>query len=67
MRVVAFIVMLGAGLGTAFAQSTTPTADHLQSGATRFTIDPESGSRLPLLMRDNMHDEASALIYDMLA
>ena len=67
MRVVAFIVMLGAGLGTAFGQSATPTAEHLQSGATRFTIDPESGSRLPLLTRDDMQDEASARIYDTLA
>ena len=67
MRVVALIVMLGAGLGTAFGQSATPTAEPLQSGATRFTIDPESGSRLPLLTRDDMHDEASARIYDMLA
>ncbi len=67
MRVVALIVMLGAGLGSAFGQSATPTAEHLQSGATRFTIDPESGSRLPVLARGDMHDEASARIYDMLA
>ena len=67
MRVVALIIMLGAGFGTAFGQSATRTAEHVQSGATRFTIDPESSSRLPLLTRDDMHDEASARIYDTLA
>ena len=67
MRIVAVIVILCAGLGTAFGQSATPAAEPLRSAATRFTIDPESGSRLPLLTREDMHDEASARIYDTLA
>jgi 4-carboxymuconolactone decarboxylase len=66
MKIVAVIVILGAGLGTAFAQSATPSAEVLQSSAARFTIDPESGSRLPLLTREDMRDEASARIYDTL-
>ena len=67
MRIVAVIVLLGAGLGTAFGQSATLTAEPPQSAAARFTIDAESGTRLPLLTRADMHDEASARIYDTLA
>ena len=67
MRVLAVIVILGTGLGTAFGQSTTPTASRVESAATRFRIDPASGSRLPLLTRSDMRDEASARIYDTLA
>jgi 4-carboxymuconolactone decarboxylase len=60
VRILVVIVMLGAAFGTAFAQSAT-------SPATRFTIDPESGTRLPLLTRADLSDEASARIYDALA
>jgi 4-carboxymuconolactone decarboxylase len=68
MKIVAVIVILGVvGIGAAFGQSATPIADRLQSAATRFPIDPESRSRLPLLKRDDMRDEASARIYDALA
>jgi 4-carboxymuconolactone decarboxylase len=67
MRIVAVLVVLGAGLGTAFGQSATQTEEHRRSAAFGFTIDPESGSRLPLLAREDMNDEASARIYDALA
>jgi 4-carboxymuconolactone decarboxylase len=67
MRVVAFVIALGVGVGTAFGQSATPTAEPLQRAATRFAIDPESRSRLPLLTRTDMDDEASTRIYDALA
>lgn len=66
MRIVAVVVILGAGLGSAFGQS-APRAESLQSAATRLTIDRESGTRLPLLTRAHMHDDASARIYDTLA
>jgi 4-carboxymuconolactone decarboxylase len=70
MKIVAVIVVLvfpGGGLGTAFGQSATLTAEPLQATVTRFTIDPESGTRLPLLARGDMPDEASARIFDKLA
>jgi 4-carboxymuconolactone decarboxylase len=67
MRIFAVIVILGAGLGTAFGQSATLTAEPLQSAATVFNIDSESGNRLPLLTRGDMRDEPSARIYDTLA
>jgi len=67
MRIVAAVVILGAGLGSAFGPSTPLTAQPSGSATTRFTIDPESGSRLPLLTRADFRDEASARIYDTLA
>jgi 4-carboxymuconolactone decarboxylase len=67
MRIAAVIVILGASFGTAFGQSAARTAEPVQAAATRFTIDPQSRSRLPLLTRADMADEASARIYDMLA
>jgi alkylhydroperoxidase family enzyme len=68
MKIVTAIAILGAScLGTAFGQSATLTGQRLQAAGARFTIDPESGSRLRLLTRDDMRDEASARIYDALA
>jgi 4-carboxymuconolactone decarboxylase len=67
MRIAAVAVILSASLGTAFAQSAKPSAEQLRSSAARFTIDPESGSRLPLLEREDMRDEEHAQIYDTLA
>jgi 4-carboxymuconolactone decarboxylase len=67
MRNFAVVVILSTGLGPAFGQSAIPNAERVQSATTRFTIDPESGSRLPLLTRQSMGDEASAQIYDTLA
>jgi 4-carboxymuconolactone decarboxylase len=64
MRIVAVVVILAASLGTAFAQSAPRAA---QSATPRVAIDAESGSRLPLLTRADMADEASARIYDALA
>lgn len=66
MRIVAVLAVLGAGLGTAFSQSAAQPAQTLRSAAAAM-IDPESGSRLPLLTREDMDDEASARIYDALA
>jgi len=67
MRIVAVFVMLGAGFGTAFGQSTAQPAEPLRSTTAGSVIDPDSGSRLPLLTREDMHDEASASIYDTFA
>jgi 4-carboxymuconolactone decarboxylase len=66
MRIVAVLVLLGAGLGTAFSQSAPQPAETIRS-ASNAMIDPESGSRLPFLTREDMDDEASARIYDALA
>ena len=66
MRIVAAIVLLCAGLGTASGQGSTPTPERLQSAATR-GLDSASGNRLPLLTRGDMRDEASSQIYDTLA
>ncbi len=66
MRVFAVIVFLCAGLGTAFGQSSTP-APALRSTTTHIPIDAASGSRLSLLTREDMQDEASARIYDTVA
>ncbi len=67
MKIVAVIVSLSVASGTAFGQSSTAPAEPRQSEAVRFAIDPESGSRLPLLTRADMPDEAAAQIFDMLA
>jgi 4-carboxymuconolactone decarboxylase len=67
MRIVSVAVVVGAGLGAAFGPSASLTAQPLRSEATRFPIDPESGSRLPLRRREELADEASARIYDALA
>ena len=53
MRIVAAIALVVAGFGTVWGQSAP--------------IDPESGSRLPLLTRADMADDASARAYDALA
>jgi 4-carboxymuconolactone decarboxylase len=53
MRIIAVLALVGAGLGVAWAQ--------------RATIDPESGSRLPLLTRADVGDDASTRIYDAFA
>jgi 4-carboxymuconolactone decarboxylase len=66
MRIVAVLALLGAGLGTAFSQSAAQPAETLRS-ADASMINPESGSRLPLLTREDMDDQASARIYDALA
>ncbi|NNE35906.1 MAG: hypothetical protein HKN13_11745, partial [Rhodothermales bacterium] len=55
MRRLIIIVILATVLGTAFGQS---------SATTDYAIDAESHSRLPLLTREDMHDEASVRIYD---
>jgi 4-carboxymuconolactone decarboxylase len=67
MRIVAVIVILGAGIGTAFAQRATTPVDPPRPAVTRFAIDRESGSRLPLPRREDMADEASTRIFDTLA
>jgi 4-carboxymuconolactone decarboxylase len=67
MRIAAVIVILGASFGTALGQSAARTAEPVQAAATRFTIDPQSRSRLPLLTREDMADEASQRVYDLLA
>lgn len=60
MRIVfSILVFLGAGLGAAFGQSAPSPAAAV--------IDPESGSRLPLLAREDMEDAMSMQIYDALA
>jgi 4-carboxymuconolactone decarboxylase len=61
------IVLLAAGLGSAFGQSARRAAEPSRAAATRLTIDRESGSRLRLLAGKDMADEASARIYDTLA
>lgn len=65
MKVVAVLVLMVAGLGTAFGQSTA--VNPLPFSATPVVIDAESRSRLPLLAREDMQDEASVRIYDTLA
>jgi hypothetical protein len=67
MRIAAVVVILSASLGTAFGQSATPTAKPVRPAANGFTIDAQSGSRLPLLTREDMDDDASARTYDALA
>lgn len=67
MRIVAVLALLGAGLGTAFGQNAPQSAEELGPAAAGATVDRESGSRLPLLTREDMDDEASARIYDALA
>ena len=67
MKIFAVIVILGAGLGTAFGQSSTRAPEPLRSAAISIPIDAKSGSRLPLLTRADMQDEASARIYDTVA
>jgi len=67
MRNLTVVVILSASLGPAFGQNAISKTEPFQSAATRFTIDPESGSRLPLLTREEMDDDASARIYDTLA
>jgi 4-carboxymuconolactone decarboxylase len=52
MRTLALLALISTGFGAASAQS---------------AIDSESGSRLPLLTRADMDDDASARIYDELA
>ncbi len=60
-------VLLAAGVGPAFAQSARGAAEPPRAADTRFTIDRESGSRLRLLARSDMQDEAGARIYDTVA
>ncbi len=67
MRIVALIVLLAAGLGSAFGQSAPRAVEASPTAAARFPIDRESGSRLRLLGRKDMEDEASERIYDALA
>jgi len=66
MRVVAVLALLGAALGAACSQS-APQPTQTAGSAATVTIDPESGSRLPLRTRADMDDAASAQIYDALA
>ena len=66
MRIVAVLALLGVALSLASCQS-APQATPTLRPVTAATIHPESGSRLPLLMREDMQDEASARIYDVLA
>lgn len=67
MRIVAVIIILSGGLGAAFGQSAPQPADLPRSAIPAAAIDPQSGSRFPLLTRADMPDAASAQIYDSLA
>ena len=58
MRTLNIVVILVTVLGTAFGQS---------SATTDYAIDAESHSRLPLLTREDMQNEASVRIFDRLA
>ncbi|HMB74568.1 MAG TPA: hypothetical protein VKQ06_13425, partial [Gammaproteobacteria bacterium] len=67
MRSVAVVVMLCAGLGTAWGQSAPESAAAPRAAVAGATIHPESGSRLPLLRREDMANATSARIYDSLS
>jgi 4-carboxymuconolactone decarboxylase len=67
MRITAVLALIGAGIGVASAQSAPPLGESLRAVAGEVSIDSESGSRLALLTRADMGDEASARIYDELA
>jgi 4-carboxymuconolactone decarboxylase len=59
--------MLGAWLGTAFGQSAPQSAEPAPAAIAGTATVSDSGSRLPLLTRADMPDEASATIFDTLA
>ncbi|HVY66362.1 MAG TPA: carboxymuconolactone decarboxylase family protein [Gammaproteobacteria bacterium] len=65
--IVVAVLMLIAALGSALAPGAPLTAQPVQRAAGGSTIDAESGSRLPLLARKDMRDEAAAQIYATLA
>jgi 4-carboxymuconolactone decarboxylase len=65
--IVAALALLGVGLDAAFGQGPPQAAQALRPAVGDLAIDTESGSRLPLLRREDMEDEASARIYDALA
>ncbi len=65
MRIIAVLALVGAGVGAAWGQTAGQLAESLRPGGV--SIDSESGSRLPLLTRADMGDDASARIYDALA
>jgi 4-carboxymuconolactone decarboxylase len=67
MRIVTVVALLGAGLGTACSQNAPQPAEPARSAVVGVRIDPASGSRLPILRREDMRDAAGARIYDRLA
>ncbi|HEY8521543.1 MAG TPA: carboxymuconolactone decarboxylase family protein [Gammaproteobacteria bacterium] len=67
MRVVIFLAVSAAGFSTAFGQSAPGPAEIVTIADDPAAIDPESGSRLPFLTREDMADEAGVQIYDALA
>jgi 4-carboxymuconolactone decarboxylase len=67
MRIVAVLALIGVGLGAAWGQSASDRTESPQAGGGDVSIDSESGSRLPLLARDDMGDDANARIYDEVA
>ena len=67
MRIVAILALLGTGLGPAWGQSAPTLGESLGAAGGGPSIDSASGSRLPLLTREEMDDEASTRVYDSLA
>lgn len=67
MRIVAVLALLSVVVGAAFGQRAPQPAEAPRPAAAGSTIHPESGSRLPLLTREDMVDEASGRIYEALA
>jgi 4-carboxymuconolactone decarboxylase len=67
MRVTAILAFIGAGVGAAAGQSAAQPGESPRPAVGHVSIDSESRSRLALLTRDDMGDEASARIYEALA
>lgn len=67
MRAVTLAVLLCACVGTACGQNAPESAAASRPADASSTIDPESGSRLPLLRREDMDGGTSARFYDVVA
>jgi 4-carboxymuconolactone decarboxylase len=67
MKVLVTLFLLCFAATAIFGQSESREARPRVSADQRSAIDPQSGSRLPLLDREDMRDEAGAQIYDTLA